>query len=68
MPKGNASTQTYKASVVDGELKTVYYGLMATIFVKSPIDAVNALRNGKAFVYIHARQADKELLEKLWTG
>lgn len=68
MPKGNGSVLTYKISVVGDEPKIVFYGLMSPGYVQSPSNAVKSLRDGKPFVYIHARQADKTEFEKLWTG
>lgn len=67
MPKSAESKLAYKASVTGGELKVVFYGLVASSWVISPERAVELLRDGNPFVFITCRNDVREKFEALWS-
>lgn len=66
MPKGGETRLAYKCSVTGGELKIVYFGLVASGQVRTAEEAVAALGEGEAVVFVACRNDVRVKVERLW--
>ena len=66
MPKGGETRLAYKASVTGGELKVVYFGLVASGQVVTAEEAVKRLGAGEVCVFVACRHDVKAKVERLW--
>lgn len=66
MPKGAETRLAYKVSVTGGELKVVYFGLVASGQVVTAEEAVKRLGAGEVCVFVACRHDVKAKVEALW--
>lgn len=66
MQKGGETRRAYKCSVTGGELKIVYFGLVASGQVRTAEEAVALLGQGEAVVFVACRNDVRIKMEWLW--